>query len=282
MQQAQAAYLPDGRRLHLHHGPIDLIVDVTGPGRAEALRRAVARFDTILQELVDELDILRVPLATGPSGDVARAMVAAVSPFSPLFVTPMAAVAGAVADEILRVMVAAGGLRRAVVNNGGDVALCLAPGEHLTGAVAAGLDDRMTIAFDSPVRGIATSGWRGRSQSFGIADAVTVLAATAAQADAAATLIANAVDLPGNPKVTRAPARDIAPDSDLGDRLVTVAVAPLARNEVAAALNRGARFAEICAGRGLICAALLTLGGQRRIVGAPAPSNSFQKEPLDA
>ena len=49
------------------------------------------------------------------------------------------------------------------------------------------------------MRGIATSGWRGRSFSLGIADAVTVLAATAAEADAAATMIANAVDLPGHP-----------------------------------------------------------------------------------
>jgi ApbE superfamily uncharacterized protein (UPF0280 family) len=67
---------------------------------------------------------------------------------------------------------------------------------------------------------VATSGWRckgkgGRSFSFGIADAVTVLAGSAAAADAAATVIANAVDLPGHGAITRRPASAIDPDSDL-------------------------------------------------------------------
>ena len=66
------------------------------------------------------------------------------------------------------------------------------------------------------MRGIATSGWRGRSFSLGIADAVTVLADRAAAADAAATIIANAVDLPGHPAIVRVPACELAPDSDLG------------------------------------------------------------------
>lgn len=296
MRPAQAAFLPDGRRLHLHHGPIDLIVSAEGPGRAAALARAVARFDTILSELVDELDVLRRPvagqgvekrlagkpfrngLAPVPNGAVARAMHAAVAPFVPHFVTPMAAVAGAVADEILRMLARDGDLCRAWVNNGGDVAFHLAPGERMTGAIAAGADDRMTLFADSPVRGIATSGWRGRSQSLGIADAVTVLARTAAQADAAATLIANAVDLPGHPGIGRVPARDRAPDSDLGDRMVTVGVGPLDIDEIDTALDRGAAFAETCLERGLICAALLMLAGQRRIVGAPAVLTSFEKD----
>ena len=86
---------------------------------------------------------------------------------------------------------------------------------------------RHAATRSQPVRGIATSGWRGRSFSLGIADAVTVLADRAAMADAAATIIANAVDLPGHPGVVRVPARDLAPDSDLGDRLVTQGVGEL-------------------------------------------------------
>ncbi len=103
MAGPQVAFLPDGRRLHLHHGPIDLIVDAEGPGRAAALRAAVARFDTILQELVDELPELRRPLRARHRfrGAVARAMADAVRPHGGVFVTPMAAVAGAVADEVL-------------------------------------------------------------------------------------------------------------------------------------------------------------------------------------
>ena len=60
----------------------------------------------------------------------------------------------------------------------------------------------------------------------GIADSVTVLARTGAVADAAATLIANAVDV-DDPAIRREPAAELAPDSDLGDRLVTVEVGPL-------------------------------------------------------
>ena len=161
-------------------------------------------------------------------------MAAAIAPHRPAFITPMAAVAGAVADEILAHMTAAAPLARAYVNDGGDIALHLAPGETLT---AAGPATRTTIAHADPVRGIATSGWRGRSFSLGIADAVTVLAATAAEADAAATMIANAVDLPHHPAISRAPANALQHDTDLGSMLVTTAVGPLSASEVARALD---------------------------------------------
>ena len=144
-------------------------------------------------------------------------------------------------------MTAAGDLDRAYVNDGGDIALHLDPRHRrITAAIAAraGLPDRVTIAHADPVRGIATSGWRGRSFSLGIADAVTVLARTAAEADAAATLIANAVDLPGHPADhPRARPNALQHDTDLGARLVTTAVGPLAPAEIARALDRRRRRA---------------------------------------
>ncbi len=97
---------------------------------------------------------------------------------------------------------------------------------------APGLLGRAAIRAGDGIRGIATSGWRGRSHSLGIADAVTVLAATASAADAAATIIANAVDLPGHPAIARRPARALSPDSDLGTRLVTVGVGALPAAEI--------------------------------------------------
>lgn len=284
MAGPQVAFLPDGRRLHLNHGPIDLIVDAEGPGRAAALRAAVERFDTILQELVDELPELRRPLRARHRfrGAVARAMADAVRPHGGVFVTPMAAVAGAVADEVLRVICAPGGITRAYVNNGGDVALHLAEGARFTAALAGAFPARATVTHADPVRGIATSGWRGRSHSLGIADGVTVLARNAAAADAAATLIANAVDLPGCDRIWRVPARDLAPDSDLGARLVTVAVGPLTGPEISRALARGAGFAEDCRRRGLIHAALLSLAGESCTVGPVALTDALTGELLDA
>lgn len=271
------AWLPGGR-LHLQQGPIDLILWAEGPVAAAGFARAAARFDGLLAELVAELPALRSGDGLPVTGPVARAMAAAVAPFRPDFVTPMAAVAGAVADAVLAALVSGGGVCRAYVNNGGDIALHLAPGAVLTAAVAAraGVPDRVGLRGGDGVGGIATSGWRGRSQSLGIADAVTVLADCAAAADAAATMIANAVDLPGHPGVRRVPARAVKADSDLGDRPVTVGVGPLASEDVAAALARGLACAEGLRARGLIAGAALFLQAEVRVAGAMP----LEKEPF--
>jgi ApbE superfamily uncharacterized protein (UPF0280 family) len=133
-----------------------------------------------------------------------------------------------------------------------------------------------TVRSDHPVRGIATSGWCGRSFSLGIADAVTVLADRAAMADAAATIIANAVNLPDHPKVQRVPARDLVPDSDLGDLAVTVDVGELASAEVTEALDSGETMASELLSKGLIYAAALRLQGETRLVGVPLPERTFE------
>jgi ApbE superfamily uncharacterized protein (UPF0280 family) len=288
MSGAQAAMLPDGRRLHLNHGPIDLIVEAFGDTAevATAYAQAKDRFATVLEELVAELVELRRPTNVQPRafcGPTARRMEAASVPFSDRFVTPMAAVAGAVADEMVAAMVKGRRLTRAYVNDGGDIAMHLAPGTAMKAAIAGtghGVVDRVTIAASDPVRGIATSGWRGRSDSLGIADAVTVLARTAAAADVAATLIANAVDLPGHPAIERQPARLLAPDSDLGDRPVTVAVGLLSSADTDEALRGGVRVADEFVARGLIVSAALFLNGRSRVVGALAlEQNTSIEEP---
>lgn len=276
--RAQIRMLPDGRRLHLHDGPIDVIVEAFGEEREIELayRTAATRLVQILDELCRELAYLRRPACADgdfPTGVVARRMLAAVRPFaSKIFITPMAAVAGAVAEEILGVMVSTAQLSRAYVNDGGDIALHLAPGERfVVGMVErpdrTSLFGTTTIQARDPIRGIATSGWRGRSFSLGIADAVTILADTAAMADAAATVVANAVDLPGHPGIGRVPACQLAPDSDLGERLVTQSVADLAPDEIRAALTAGMRVAESLRSSGLIHAAALTLQRATRVIG---------------
>ena len=274
----QIALLPDGRRLHLQDGPIDLIVEASGKEAdvRSAYEAAVRRFKGLLDELCAELAELRKPadpLHCRLEGVVARRMHAAVAPFAAdCFITPMAAVAGSVAEEILGAMQGAAQLRRAYVNNGGDIALHLEGSERFR----VGLMDRpdrqgvmrtMTIDADDPSRGIATSGRHGRSFSLGIADAVTVLARTASQADAAATIIANAVDLPGHPAVLRCPATDLQPESDLGRRLVTRDVGRLTRGEVGMALAAGESVTRKLLAAGLIDGAALCLFGETAFVG---------------
>jgi hypothetical protein len=270
---AQIAFLADNRRLHLQDGPIDLIIEARGSeiDTRVAYQAAARRFTGLLDELCGELPLLRAaadPARCLLQGAVARRMHAAVAPFAAEhFITPMAAVAGAVAEEILAAILQEARLDRAYVNNGGDIALHLAAGERFT----VGLMDRpdkhglmQTMVVDAAfsARGVATSGRHGRSFSFGIADAVTVLARTASQADAAATIVANAVDLPGHPAIVRRPACDLQPDSDLGARLVTREVGELSECEIEDALETGAACARRLLAAGLIEGAALRLHGE--------------------
>jgi ApbE superfamily uncharacterized protein (UPF0280 family) len=269
------ARLPDGR-LHLQHGPIDLVIAADGAPTEvdQAYGQAARCFAPVLSRLVAELPALKrpvgrvIPVVSGP---VARRMVRAVWPYRDRFITPMAAVAGAVAEHVLAGLTAGRTLRRAYVNNGGDIAIWLAAGETLTLGVVSSLvapqvDRRIRLSAASAVRGVATSGWSGRSFSLGIADAVTVFAPDAPAADAAATILANAVTVE-HPGVIRAPADSIQADTDLGALPVTVAVAIEDPGVLAVALDAGVREAERQLAAGRIGGALLFLGGQCRAVG---------------
>lgn len=267
-----AARLADGR-LHLQHGPIDLIVEAFGAQDEveRAYRQAAARFGDILETLVKELPLLRQPVGDASAtlaGPVARRMAQAVWPHRAIYITPMAAVAGAVADEMLAALVDGCVLDKAYVNNGGDIAFHLAPGEELKAGLfvtqdrEGRLEGALRLTYDNPVRGLATSGWGGRSFSLGIADSVTVMARTAAEADAAATVIANAVNA-DHWAIQRQPARALNPDSDLGDLLVTTGVGRLPAEIVSTALERGAAEA-----RRLRLGAALSLQGDWRVLEA--------------
>lgn len=273
----QIGWLVDGRRLHLQDGPIDLIVEAHGapPMVRAGYQAAIRRFTGLLDELCEELSELRRAAQPGVcslKSVVARRMHDAVVPFATdCFITPMAAVAGAVAEEILGAMTKVADLDRVYVNNGGDIALHLAEGQFFTVGLVdrpdtPGLVGKTRIAADDVTRGVATSGWRGRSFSLGIADAVTVLARTAAQADAAATIIANAVDLPDHPAVVRCAARDVQPENDLGARLVTRDVGRLLFGDIQIALASGVDCARNLVAAGLIEGAALHLQGETRVV----------------
>ncbi|MEO6840329.1 MAG: UPF0280 family protein [Bradyrhizobium sp.] len=274
----QIAWLADGKRLHLQDGPIDLIVEAAGneANVRIAYQAAARRFAGLLDQLCEELTELRKPADPARCalrGIVARRMHEAVAPFATEhFITPMAAVAGAVSEEILAAMLSATPLERAYVNNGGDIALHLADGQQFS----IGLMDRpelsgvmrtLVVDADDAARGIATSGRHGRSFSLGIADAVTVLARTAAGADAAATIIANAVDLPGHRAIVRIPAHELQPDSDLGARRVTRDVGELSNREIEAALEAGVTRGRQHLSSGLIEGATLRLMGKTMVIG---------------
>ncbi len=274
LSQPQIGTLP-GARLHLQHGPIDLIIKAEGAAQevAQAYQAAIGRFESMLGELAAELVLLRKPLKDKQpafNSPVARRMREACWPHRACFITPMAAVAGAVADEIKAVMLAASPtLSTLYVNNGGDIAVHVAEGHILKIGLVADLanaipDGVISITHASGIGGIATSGWRGRSFSRGIADAVTVLAKCAADADAAATMIGNAVDAHAS-AVSRAPAVALDPDSDLGAVLVTTDVGPLSQAQISTALDKGGRTASRMIEENVILAAFMGLQDKHRI-----------------
>ncbi|MFM0236979.1 UPF0280 family protein [Paraburkholderia phytofirmans] len=278
----------DATRWHWQHGPIDLILSADGTPQAvqAAYEACWARFVDVLSELVGELKQLKQPVSSQAAlhdnalqGPVARRMWSACHPHRARYITPMAAVAGSVADELITAF-AREGVSRAYINNGGDIALYLTECQQYRVGVFAdlasfsavrlshdhALDANLTLDASLAVRGIATSGWRGRSFSLGIADSVTVLARNAAAADAAATVIANAVDL-DHEGILRRPASSLKDESDLGDMLVTVDVPTLPQPLVDFALARGVEAARRLLDQGLIEGAALFLQGRVRFAG---------------
>jgi ApbE superfamily uncharacterized protein (UPF0280 family) len=274
-RRLRIAWLPDGKRLQLSDPPIELIVQAFGrPGDiARAYDAAIDRMRHVLDELNSELAVLRLPAPQTLQNALARRMNNAAAPFcAENFITPLAAFAGAVADDVLAAMQNTAPLDRAFVNSGGDIALYLAEGQSFTSSMLErpgrpSLSGTLLVEAGSGIGGIATAGRSGPGLLLGIADSVVVAAGSAAAADVAATMIANATDLPGHKAIARAPARSLRPDSDLGDRLVTTGVAALTPQEVATALAAGAGAAEVYLAAGLIKGAALYLRGETAFVG---------------
>ena len=287
-----------GNRQHFQHGPIDLLIQAEGDPVAvrDAHERARKQFADVLPTLVTELSRLRQPVRAGDQnifvGPVARRMWQACQPFADdVFLTPMAAVAGSVAQHMLT-SYQMPGIERAWVNNGGDIALHLTQGTQLQLGLLSDLsrvvpsiltaqlpelDALATIRAGSGVGGVATSGWAGRSYSLGIADSVTVFASHAALADAAATVLANAVNVDDD-LIVRQPANSLSDDTDLEDRLVTVAVPQLATAQVARALAFGLERAQTFVNAGLLQSVVLICQGQ--VVSATRQNAAFKEREL--
>ena len=273
----QASLFGAAQRLHIQYGPTDLVIDADGPDRLALFELAVDSMRDVLSGLVGELSCLRAPwdVEHPPSGAVARRMHDACAIAGDRFVTPMAAVAGAIADHVLAAMMTgphAATTTKISVNNGGDIAFWTGAGATTRAAIAGPLHGGITLAGPTGWRGLATSGHGGRSLSPGIADSVTVLADCAATADVAATLIAGDVDCPGAAGVERVPARDLDPDSDLGNRLVTVAVPQLGPAQIDSALATGGDLARHMTKGGQIAGAVLELQGKIAVIGLDDPA----------
>ena len=208
-------------------------VEAFGDGAGAAVERGWRRFETVLDELVAELPTLRRDgrrdrrlARTGRAANASRPA----GRIRERFITPMAAVAGAVADEMIAAMAQPESPRP--TSTTAATSRCIsAPGERLRVGVVAD-PDRATRhghrlaarrRLRSRRRRCRCAAWRraagaDAAGASGIADSVTVLAASGAAADAAATMIANAVDVdqPGDPTPAARATSTTTPTSAIG------------------------------------------------------------------
>ncbi|MEW5725180.1 MAG: UPF0280 family protein [Thermodesulfobacteriota bacterium] len=227
-------------------GPMTLTIAAWRRGRARPVMAAKAARSALdsLQVLADFQGYMKLLTGSLPEDRplprvVERARKAARAVDGGL--TSLAAVAGAVADEVA-LSAANLGADKVIVNNGGDLALILKGRTTATVGLKAPRSSemvgRLTLKAGDRIRGVASSGWEGRSFSRGIADLVTVWAENASLADAAATFIAGQVVVRDS-KIRQVRAREVDPLSDLGHALVTVAVGPLSPSQCRQALKQG-------------------------------------------
>ena len=170
----QASLFGARQRLHIQHGPTDLVIDADEPDRLILFEAALDAMRDVLSGLADELPLLRAPwdAQDPPSGPVAMRMHAACSVAGDRFMTPMAAVAGAIADHVLAAMLAhphAAATSKISVNNGGDIAFWTGDGAVTRAAIAGPEGGGLVVHGPTEWRGMATSGKGGRSLSPGIA-----------------------------------------------------------------------------------------------------------------
>ena len=251
----------EDNRLFLRHGPINIVLEAIGIDKDLAYQNVKGYFETLLEQLVLDMELLKEEVVFNRkfNNKISQSMQDATERYSPAFITPMAAVAGSIADNILRVLINNTNLEKAYVNNGGDVSFYLNKNQIMKTSLAAIPNMIAEIKYKDKSRGIATSGWRGKSFSRGIADSVTVLADNAAMADAAATMIGNAVDIHNHPKIKKQPANEMYEDSDLKNLLITVEVGLLTKVEIKEALKNGYQKALQYINKDLINTALIQL-----------------------
>lgn len=250
-------------------GPVSMVITASrnGEGDTQLCRAAFPVIAACLEDLRPSLEMLRryppqveLEQLTGAGETMARAVLRTGDPW----LTPMAAVAGTVADAVADFLFAQGA-EKVTANNGGDIALRLAPGQSLGLGVLydlerGGVDRVVHLTAEKGVGGVATSGLGGRSLTTGIASGVTVFSRRCAQADALATLLADRSCI-DSPAVHTRLAGELDPDSDIAGLPVVVAVDPLGREEKERALDQVLREAEAQYRRGNLLACIATVQG---------------------
>lgn len=261
--------LDDGR-VFVDYGPASMVITARREGEplSELACAAFPRIRDSLAEIAGELDTLRRYPAQGDFSHLTglpRVMAEAALATGEPTLTPMAAVAGTMADMVAD-WIYARGADVVAVNNGGDIALRLGPGKSLRMGILPDLGgsvtEIVTIRAEDGIGGVCTSGLGGRSLTRGIASAVTVFSARCALADACATHIANCsyVD---SPRVHTCRAGELEPESDIADLTIVRAVDALTEEEITLGLAQVRAETERQRQRGNLLRAAADIQGRR-------------------
>lgn len=256
-------------RVLVDHGPVTLVIVAEREGRPDTVAAMqggqkalsalaeLARVKDAAFRRASELEESRYYPA------VLNRMIRAVQRVGETDLTCMAAVAGAIADEAVDAAFRAGATRVAA-NNGGDIALRFGSGQSMRIGIIedmqTGRCSRYVLASDgNGIRGVATSGFGGRSLTQGIASAAVAISSDAALADACATVLGNATNAE-SPLIRRVPAETKDPGTDIRGIMVTDAVGELPAEVKRAALTAGLEKARALIDKGLIIGAFLAVG----------------------
>jgi len=248
-------------RLYLEYGPTNLVVEAVHKDKQKIYNYIIKNIDQMLSELSLELSKLREKTkdSTKFNSQIAKKMNDSTKIFLPRFITPLASVAGAISETLLDEILSKFDLEKIYINNGGDAAIFLKKKQKLKFLVASTNSFLITLEGDNCKYGIATSGWKGRSFSMGIADSVTTIAKSSAIADAAATVIANDTDIKNHKNIKKQEASKIDEYSDLKNKLVTTYVGELSLNDIQKSLKKGVITAKRLIKKNIILTALLNI-----------------------
>ncbi|OPX38920.1 MAG: hypothetical protein B1H13_10565 [Desulfobacteraceae bacterium 4484_190.3] len=268
--EQKAIHALDEGRIMAEYGPMRLVISawvgrlpqrnmcISAARKAFEYFEGVAAFkDKLARPLHANQECLQNPIA--------QAMVDSIREVGDSDLTPLAAVAGTLADAVADFLFDRG-MTKVVVNNGGDIAVRLIGDEKVIAGIGnyachGPVSNRIVLDSSISTWGIATSGLGGRSFTRGVATAVTVVARTASLADAAATAVANASFIE-DANVIQRPAQEIDPNSDIADVPVTVSVGPLSEKKKELAVSRALKRARSLADRKVILGAVVEVQGR--------------------
>lgn len=265
--------LPDGKGVLAENGPMRMVIQAFSHGSPhQDLAVAGAQFAFVCLEQVAKYRSCLMQRNSralcrleDKDSDLARTMIRSVLAFDEPDLTPMAAVAGTMADAVADWLFQRG-MTRVIVNNGGDIAIRLSGTETVRVGIRTDINSPvvshvMTLDARQTSWGVNTSGVGGRSLTRGIASAVTVLSHTSALADAAATALANAC-FSKHENILQVPARQVDPGTDIPDIPVTVRVGPLPSETYCDALSTALDNAERYVAQGVVEGAFIAAGGK--------------------